>query len=92
MYVGLMVRRVIQAENDPTSVDDRDYYGNKRMELAGSLLSLLFEDLFKRLNFELKQIADKNIPKIKATQFDILKFFRSDIITLGLETAIQTVS
>ena len=91
MYVGLMIRRVIQAENDPTSVDDRDYYGNKRLELAGSLLSLLFEDLFKRMNFELKQIADKNIPKIKATQFDILKFFRPDTITLGLENAIQTV-
>ena len=32
-----MIRRVIQAEIDPTSVDDRDYYGNKRLELAGSL-------------------------------------------------------
>ena len=35
-----MIRRVIQAEKDPTSVDDRDYYGNKRLELAGSLMSL----------------------------------------------------
>jgi DNA-directed RNA polymerase III subunit RPC2 len=34
----------------------RDYYGNKRLELAGSLISLLFEDLFKRLNWELKQV------------------------------------
>ena len=91
MYVGLMIRRIIQAEFDPTSVDDRDYYGNKRLELAGSLLSLLFEDLFKRMNFELKQIADKNIPKIKAAQFDIGKHIRSDHITLGLENAIATV-
>ena len=49
MFVALMVRRVIQAEKDPSSVDDRDYYGNKRLELAGSLLALLFEDLFKRM-------------------------------------------
>ena len=34
-----------------TDVDDRDFYGNKRIELAGSLLSLLFEDLFKRYLF-----------------------------------------
>ena len=83
-----MIRRVIQAEKDPTSVDDRDYYDNKRLELAGSLMSLLFEDLFKRMNFELKQIADKNIPKVKAAQFDIMKHISSSTITVGLENAI----
>ena len=84
-----MIRRVIQAENDPTSVDDRDSYGNKRLELAGSLLSLLFEDLFKRMNYELKQIADKQLGKIK--NFDIFKHFSRALITSGLEYAIQTV-
>ena len=64
VYLALMVRRVIEAQGDEKSVDDRDYYGNKRLELAGSLISLLFEDLFKRLNWELKAIADKNIPKV----------------------------
>ena len=71
VYLALMVRRIIEAQSDEKLVDDRDYYGNKRMELAGSLLSLLFEDLFKKLNFELRTIADKNIPKVKAAQFDI---------------------
>ena len=61
-----------------------------RMELAGSLLSLLFEDLFKKLNFELRTIADKNIPKVKAAQFDIVKHFRTAGITNGLEMAIST--
>ena len=87
-----MIRRVIQAEKDPTSVDDRDYYGNKRLELAGSLMSLLFEDLFKRMNFELKQIADKIIPKVGAAQFDIVKRISPSTITVGLENAIATVT
>ena len=43
-----IARRVLKTVKDPTLLDDKDYYGNKRLELAGSLLSLLFEDLFKR--------------------------------------------
>ena len=90
VYLALMVRRVIEAQGNEKNVDDRDYYGNKRMELAGSLLSLLFEDLFKRLNWELKAIADRNIPRVKAAQFDIVKHFRSELITQGLEMSIAT--
>lgn len=47
-YVAVMVRRMLCAMLDPSFIDDRDYYGNKRLELAGGLLALLFEDLFKR--------------------------------------------
>ncbi|XP_043266534.1 DNA-directed RNA polymerase III subunit RPC2 [Venturia canescens] len=89
-YLALMVRRVMRAQVDGKLIDDRDYYGNKRLELAGSLLSLMFEDLFKRFNWELKQIADKNIPKIKAAQFDIVKHMRQDQITNGLAFAISS--
>lgn len=89
-YIALMIRKVMQGQIDKTLIDDRDYYGNKRLELAGSLLSLMFEDLFKRFNWELKQIADKNIPKIKAAQFDIVKHMRQDQITNGLAFAISS--
>lgn len=90
VYVATMVRRVMQAEINPVSCDDRDYYGNKRLELAGSLIGLMFEDLFKRFNWELKTIADKNIPKIKAAQFDVVKHMRAAQITIGLESAISS--
>lgn len=90
IYICQMVRRLIKAIDNPEYIDDRDYYGNKRLELAGSLLSLLFEDLFKRFNNELRGIADKNIPKIKTAQFDVVKHMRQDIITNGLTSAIAT--
>ena len=54
-YLALMIRRIIDAIYDPSKLDDKDYYGNKRLELAGQLMSLLFEDLFKRFQFELKK-------------------------------------
>ncbi|XP_054160707.1 DNA-directed RNA polymerase III subunit RPC2-like [Oppia nitens] len=90
IYLAQMVKRLICALNNPSFIDDRDYYGNKRLELAGSLIAILFEDLLKRFNSELRAIADKNIPKIKVSQFDIVKHMRQDLITNGLVNAIAT--
>ncbi len=39
--------------------NDRDFLANKRIECAGDMLSLLFEDLFKRFNSEVKKELDK---------------------------------
>lgn len=36
IYLAVMVRRVILAQGS-NKVDDRDYYGNKRLELAGQV-------------------------------------------------------
>ncbi|RDD37370.1 DNA-directed RNA polymerase III subunit RPC2 [Trichoplax sp. H2] len=66
IYIALMIRRIILSQDTQSILDDKDYYGNKRLELAGQLLALLFEDLFKKFNSELKSIAEKNIPKQRA--------------------------
>ena len=89
-YVAAMIRRMLCALEDPSFIDDRDYYGNKRLELAGGLLALLFEDLFKRVNSELKRQADSQLSKSRASTFDIVKCIRTDTITFGLEHAIAS--
>jgi DNA-directed RNA polymerase III subunit RPC2 len=33
IYMALMIRRIILVTNDPSTLDDKDYYGNKRLEL-----------------------------------------------------------
>lgn len=68
--------RLIQAELGECDVDDRDFYGNKRLELAGSLLALLFEDVLKRFNTELKRVADNSLGKTLAAPLDIVKHMR----------------
>ncbi|KIJ23197.1 hypothetical protein M422DRAFT_276275 [Sphaerobolus stellatus SS14] len=93
LFVGTMTRRVLMAMEDESLVDDRDYVGNKRLELAGQLLSLLFEDLFKRFNTELKSAIDKVLKKPSRTsEFDAYQTlqFQGDHITSGFIRAIST--
>jgi DNA-directed RNA polymerase III subunit RPC2 len=74
-------------------IPTQDYYGNKRLELAGSLISLLFEDLFKRFNSDVKRQADMVLSKPnRASGFDVVKFMRTDTITQGFVHAISTGS
>ncbi|OWP03891.1 DNA-directed rna polymerase III subunit [Marssonina coronariae] len=93
LYICFMVRRVLMAMHDPKLVDDRDYVGNKRLELAGQLLSLLFEDLFKKFNSDLKMNIDKVLKKPNRTmQFDAYNHLQShgNHITQGMNRAIST--
>ncbi|KAF2016587.1 beta and beta-prime subunits of DNA dependent RNA-polymerase [Aaosphaeria arxii CBS 175.79] len=93
LYVAFMARRVLQAIEDPSLVDDRDYVGNKRLELAGQMLALLFEDHFKRFNFDFKMSIDKVLKKQnRAQEFDAFSHFNvhKNHITLGMERALAT--
>ncbi|EAU35292.1 DNA-directed RNA polymerase III 130 kDa polypeptide [Aspergillus terreus NIH2624] len=93
IYVAHMARRVLMAKNDPTLVDDRDYLGNKRLELAGQLLALLFEDLFKKFCFDIKMNVDKVLNKRnRAEAFDAwsVMSMHTNHITQGMNRAIST--
>ena len=46
-FVGYMINRLMKGSLGRTSEDDRDYYGKKRLDMAGSLLSGLFRQLFR---------------------------------------------
>ncbi|KAK1776712.1 hypothetical protein QBC45DRAFT_418734 [Copromyces sp. CBS 386.78] len=67
VYIAMMVRRVLMAAQNPKLVDDRDFVGNKRLELAGQLISLLFEDLFKKFISDVKYNIDNFFKKPNRT-------------------------
>ncbi|WRT68129.1 uncharacterized protein IL334_005104 [Kwoniella shivajii] len=93
IYLATMSRRVLMAMIDEHMVDDRDYVGNKRLELAGQLLSLLFEDSFKTFNSELKKRMDKILEKkSRAGPFDAGSLIRQggDPITSAFVRSIST--
>eukprot|EP00924_Labyrinthula_sp_SR-Ha-C_P003337 maker-scaffold_15-snap-gene-6.43-mRNA-1 protein AED:0.17 eAED:0.17 QI:0/0/0/1/1/1/2/0/1255 len=98
-YLCLMTRYLLQAHNhgDDSLLDDKDYYGNKRLELAGDLLAFVFEDTLKTFNSTLQKTVDKalkNIGKNKRGSYDGFDMFsklpRSGTITKGFVYAIST--
>ena len=87
-----MVWRVIEVIEDPKKIDDKDYYGNKWLELAGDLVSLLFEDAFRNYVDDLKRAINWELPKAKRKGdiFDPLKLVTRDTITEPVQNAIST--
>ncbi|KAL8754613.1 MAG: hypothetical protein Q9199_004224 [Rusavskia elegans] len=91
LYLAFMVKRVLMARHDPRLIDNRDYVGNKRLELAGQLLSLLFEDLFKKFCHDIKMTIDK-VLKRGSEEFDALTCIQSHTnhISSGMSRALST--
>ena len=48
-FLGYVVHRVLLGALGRRELDDRDHYGNKRVDLAGPLMAYLFKSLFKTL-------------------------------------------
>lgn len=93
VYITHIVRRVLSTVMDRSLLDDKDHYGNKRLELAGSLMSLLFEDLFKRFNSDAKRQMDLMLSKQMKTAFDPTRVcFHNETITQGFVHAVSTGS
>jgi DNA-directed RNA polymerase III subunit RPC2 len=86
-----MTRKILISIDQPVFLDSKDYYGNKRLELSGQLISILFEDLFKKtiIDMEKKYFTLKKKSK-KYIDHELFSFFRSDIISNGLEYSFST--
>jgi len=87
-FLGYMVHRLLTASLGRRELDDRDHYGNKRMDLAGPLLAFLFRSLFKNLLKEVRLYAQKYIDRGK--DFNMELTIRPNIITDGLKYSLAT--
>jgi DNA-directed RNA polymerase III subunit RPC2 len=91
IFLSLMIRRVLQSFDQPLYIDDKDYYGNKRLELSGHLISILFQDLFKKTLIEIEKTCKIILKKKKKIlNQEITSLIRKDIITNGLEYSLLT--
>nr|CAD1831056.1 unnamed protein product [Ananas comosus var. bracteatus] len=91
IYTAVMLRRMMDAILNTDTFDDKDYVGNKRLELSGQLVSLLFEDLFKTMNSQaLERLRRSYEQQNRSSPLEIFPYLTADIITQGLERAIST--
>lgn len=75
-----MVHRLLSAALGRRELDDRDHYGNKRLDLAGPLLAFLFRGLFRNLMKEVRLYAQKFIDRgkvrcLKCSNLNSLKIY-----------------
>ena len=88
-FVGYMVNRLIQSSLGRAQEDDRDYYGKKRCDMAGSLLSGLFRQQFRQVVEDMKKYINRELIAGKH-EFNLATAIKADTITRGLRSALAT--
>ncbi|KAI5173087.1 DNA-directed RNA polymerase III subunit RPC2 [Nematocida sp. LUAm3] len=92
-YLSVMANMLANHKGDSSTQNDKDFVGNKRIEQVGPMLSLLFEDLLKRFNSEIKKSLDRVLcKKARAQELDALHFLvmNRSIISTGVLKAISS--
>lgn len=88
-FVGYMVNRLIKASLGRTSEDDRDYYGKKRLDMAGSLLSSQFRVLFRGMVEDMIKFLKRDFDRGKS-EINLATALKAESITRGLRSALAT--
>jgi len=68
--------------------DDRDHYGNKRLDLGGPLLAQLFRQLFRKLTKDVRLYCQRCIDSGKEIQLQLA--IKAKTITQGLKYSLAT--
>ena len=87
-FLGYIVHRVLLCALGRRAEDDRDHYGNKRLDLAGPLLATLFRQLFRRLVKDVRTYAQKCVDGGK--DVNLTYAVKAKTITQGLKYSLAT--
>jgi DNA-directed RNA polymerase II subunit RPB2 len=85
-FMGYMTRKLMDCYFGIRPYDDRDHYGNKRVDLTGPLLTQLFRANFIKLVKDLKQ---QILPKLTAGPTGLHQSIRKIIQSCNIESKIK---
>ncbi|KAF9611039.1 hypothetical protein IFM89_026390 [Coptis chinensis] len=87
-YFGYIIHRLLLCALGRRPEDDRDHYGNKRLDLAGPLLGGLFRMLFRKLTRDVRAYAQKCVDNGKDVNLQFA--IKAKTITSGLKYSLAT--
>ncbi len=87
-YIGQMAQRIIELQVKKRIPDDKDHYANKRLKLAGDLLTSLFRVAFLNLCRDIKYQLERTA--VRGRSPNIKTAVRADVVTERLRHALAT--
>jgi DNA-directed RNA polymerase subunit B len=88
VFLAQMCSKVLELELGRLEPDDKDHYANKRLKLAGEMLTSLFRVAFKSLYRDIKYQLEKNAKRGKKPNLKVA--MRADVITERVRHALAT--
>ncbi|MES1913092.1 MAG: hypothetical protein MHM6MM_005321, partial [Cercozoa sp. M6MM] len=73
-FLGYMINKLLNTALGRRDVDDRDHYGNKRLDMAGPLMAGLFRQLFARVMKDAKMFVRRQSVLVPGTITNGLRY------------------
>jgi len=87
-FLGYVVNRLLMCSLNRQGEDDRDHYGNKRLDLAGPLLSGLFRVLIRKLRKDISGYLQRCVDNNR--DFNLSAALKVKTVSNGLKYALAT--
>ncbi|CAG8537563.1 7642_t:CDS:10 [Diversispora eburnea] len=87
-FLGYMIRQLLLCSMGRRPLDDRDHFGKKRLDLAGALLSNLFNNLFKKMVKDMTILMKKMLAEKREINLEMI--IKSQTITNGMRYSLGT--
>jgi DNA-directed RNA polymerase II subunit RPB2 len=84
----LVLAVVLTVRTERRETDDRDHFGNKRLDMAGALMAGLFRQLFRRLIDDVKRTLTRDYLDGKAPR--LVTAVKARTVTRGMQYALAT--
>eukprot|EP01083_Nonionella_stella_P046301 123948_1 len=89
-FFGYIIHQLLSTALGRRAPDDRDHYGNKRLDLAGPLMASLFRQLFYRMSKEGFKYVREQVENGAAEDFSLRVVVKREIMTRGLKYSLAT--